>query len=62
MRRLKAVLTTACVAASVWIVVAPSPAGACDRQPCYTVCKVNKPTVDESGTITLPNRPIDCYY
>jgi hypothetical protein len=62
MKRVKAVVLSACVAASMWIVVAPSPASACDRYPCHAACHVNEPYVTEDGNIVMPSRLIDCYY
>jgi hypothetical protein len=63
MRRLKAVLVSACVAASVSIVVTPSPALACDKYPCKPACRWLPGTqVNEDGTVTTDGRLVECYY
>ena len=63
MRRVKAVVLSACVAASMWIVVAPSPASACDRYPCHAACRWLPGThVNEDGTVTTDGRLVECYY
>jgi hypothetical protein len=62
MKRLKAVVLSACVGASMWIVVAPSPASACDRYPCHPACRLTPGSYLENGNINPDGRPFECYY
>jgi hypothetical protein len=65
MKKRVATLVAASLIALPLTVIGAGPASACDRQPCYTVCKVNPDyvDVDENGTVTVGNgRLVDCYY
>lgn len=46
------------------VVLSPQPAAACDRQPCYTKCELDKDyvTVGEDGSVAVGARPFECYY
>lgn len=62
--KVRSLVLAAVTAATSVVVLAPQPAVACERQPCYTRCDVNEDyvSVDENGTITIGNRLVDCYY
>ena len=63
-RKVRSLVLAAVTAATSLVVLAPQPAAACDRQPCYTKCNVDKGyiSVGENGTVTVGDRPVECYY
>ena len=64
MKKRLAILGAAILAALPLTMVAPTPASACTRYPCYATCHVNDGfvVVNDDGTITSNGRPIECYY
>ncbi len=60
MKRVRSILAAVAVFSSLWV-VAPSPASACDKNPCQPVCHINPPAVHENGTVTIDDL-IECYY
>ena len=64
MKKRLATLAAACLLAMPLTVLTAAPANACDRYPCHGACHVNRDyiTVDDTGTVTIGNRPIECYY
>lgn len=63
-KKVRSVVLAALTAATSLVVLAPQPAAACDRQPCYTKCEVDKDyiSVGEGGTVAIGDRPVECYY
>lgn len=64
MKKRPATLVAAALLAMPLTLVTAAPASACDRHPCHPSCKIQGDYVQvgEDGTVTIGNRPVECYY
>jgi hypothetical protein len=64
MKKRLATLVAAALLAMPLTLVTAAPASACDRQPCHASCQIQRDYVQvgEDGTVTIGNRPVECYY